>query len=101
MTERLGIILAVALLTYATRLAGFAIAGRALPLSVERFLAYVPVAAFAALLVPGVVTGDGETAPRLVASLAAAFAVRRLGTLWAGLSVGMAAYWAARALLGT
>lgn len=100
MTERLGVILAVALLTYATRLVGFAVAGLALPPPVGRFLAYVPVAAFAALLVPGVVTGDEEMAPRLIAAGIAAMAVRRFGRLWVGLAVGVAAYWTARAVFG-
>lgn len=100
MTERLGVILAVALFTYGRRLAGFAVAGRTLPQTVERFLAYVPVAAFAALLVPGVVTSDAEMPPRRAASGVAAVAVRRHGRLWVGLAAGVAAYWAARALLG-
>lgn len=98
--DRLGVIVAVALLTYATRLVGFAVAGRALPPIVERFLAYVPVAAFAALLGPGVATGDEEIAPRLIAAGVAAVAVRRFGRLWVGLAAGMVAYWVARGLLG-
>ena len=97
--DRIGVILAVAAVTYATRLAGFALGRSAVPPAVERFLAYVPVAAFAALVVPGLAAG-GELAPRLLAATAAAVSVLRSGKLWAGLAAGMAAYWAVRALVG-
>ena len=96
--DRLGLILAVAAVTYATRIAGFALAGRTPPAAVARFLAYVPIAAFAALVTPGLGTG-GEPAPRLLAAVAAAIAVLRLGKLWSGLATGMAVYWLTRAAL--
>lgn len=98
--DRMGVILVVAAVTYATRLAGFALGRRAVPPAVERFLAFVPVAAFAALVAPGLTVGGGELAPRLLAATAAAIAVLRSRKLWLGLATGMAAYWAARALLG-
>ena len=97
--DRLGLILAVAAVTYATRLAGFALAGRALPNGVERFLAYVPVAAFAALIAPGIGAGGGELAPRLLGVAAATVAVLRLGRLWSGLAAGLGVYWLARAAM--
>ena len=97
--DRMGVILAVAAVTYATRLAGFALGRRPVPPAVEWFLAFVPIAAFAALVAPGLAVG-GELAPRLLAATAAAIAVLRSGKLWAGLAAGMAAYWVARALSG-
>ena len=69
------------------------------PPSFDRFLAYVPVAAFAALIAPDVAHGPGALAPRLLGVLAAAVAVWRLEKLWAGLLLGMAAFWAAQFLL--
>jgi branched-subunit amino acid transport protein len=108
--SQLGLILAVALVTYATRLAGFALAARArsdnasdravTTSAATRFLAYVPVAAFAALVVPGLTAGPGDLPARLCGAATAALAVWRAGHLWAGLAAGMAAYWLARALLG-
>ena len=114
--SQLGLILALALVTYATRLAGFALAARARPAGARaapvdgdqavpesaatRFLAYVPVAAFAALVVPGLVAGPGQLPARLCGAAVAALAAWRTGRLWAGLAAGMAAFWLARALLG-
>lgn len=97
--DRLGLILAVAAVTYATRLAGFALGRRGVPPAVERFLAFVPVAAFAALVAPGL-GANGEMVPRLLAAAATTIVVLRVGTLWAGLGIGMAVYWATRWLVG-
>ncbi len=96
----LALILVVALATYATRLMGFALGGRDLPPALHRFLTYVPVAVFAALITPDLGLGTGELGPRLVGMLAAGAVVLRLRRLWAGLVAGMAAYWLARLLLG-
>jgi len=97
--DHLGLIAAVAVVTYATRIAGFALAERELPPTMGRFLSYVPVAAFAALAAPGVAAG-GEVGPRLLAVAAAAVVVLWLERMWAGLAAGMGAYWLARLLLG-
>lgn len=99
--ERFALILAVAALTYAARVAGFALVDRTLPPIVTRFLAYVPIAAFAALAVPGVVgvSSDG-LAPRLLAAAVASLVTLRFGQLWACLVAGMATFWLATWLLG-
>ncbi len=100
----LGLVLGVATVTYATRVAGFGLSrltaggARAMPPGFDRFLTYVPVAAFAALIVPDLADGPGALGPRLLGVLAAALAVHRLGKLWAGLLLGMAAFWAAQFL---
>jgi branched-subunit amino acid transport protein len=96
----LALILAVAATTYLTRVAGFALSGRAVPLVLDRFLVYVPVAVFAALITPDLGLGTPQMAPRLLGAAAAAFVVLRTRQLWAGLALGMAAYWLARAALG-
>ena len=101
MTERLALVLAVAAVTYLTRLAGFRLrlgrrspAGEtALPASIERFLAYVPIAAFAALVAPGVAGGSGSLIARLAAVLCAAVAAVRLRRLWLSIAAGLAGYW--------
>jgi branched-subunit amino acid transport protein len=40
-------------------------------------------------------------APRLIGVVAAALVVLRVRWLWAGLVAGMAAYWLARAVMGS
>lgn len=103
MTERLLLVAAIALLTYATRYAGFllgGLGGRTMPPAAERFLAYVPIAAFAALVAPGVAEGPGSLPARVVGVAAAAVVALRFKRLWAGLILGMAAFWIADLVLG-
>ena len=98
---RLALVLAVAVVTYLTRLAGFRLRlGRgpdredpALPAAFERFLGYVPIAAFAALAAPGVAEGSGGLAARLAAVACAAVAAVRLRRLWPSIAAGLAGYW--------
>jgi len=98
--DRISLIVVIALLTYGCRLGGFGLSGRSLPAPVERFLTYVPIAAFAALAVPGF-AGDSMAgfAPRLLAAVAAAAVTLRFGRLWLCLVVGMSTYWLASAVL--
>jgi branched-subunit amino acid transport protein len=101
----MGLVLVVAVGAYGTRVTGFSLGrltgggGRALPPAFDRFLSYVPIAAFAALIVPDLVSGPGDLSPRLLGVLAAALAVWRTEKLWAGLLLGMAAFWAAQFVL--
>ena len=97
--SKLALVLAVALATYGTRVAGLALRERRIPPAMERFLAYVPMAVFAALITPSLGVGTGEVAPRLLGAGAAALAMLRVRQLWVGLVAGMAAYWLARLLL--
>jgi branched-subunit amino acid transport protein len=94
----LALVLAVAAATYGTRLSGFLLRDRAVPPAVDRFLAYVPVAAFAALLAPGLGLTNGQLLPRLIGAGMAALVVLRTRRLWAGLAVGMALFWFVSAL---
>jgi branched-subunit amino acid transport protein len=92
----LWLILAVAVVTYATRVSGLWLGRRGrhtIPPAVDRFLGYVPIAAFAALIVPDVADGPGALPARLLGVLAAAFVVARIGALWAGLAVGIVSFW--------
>lgn len=92
------VILAIALATYATRVAGFAFADRPLPPALGRFLAYVPVAVFSALVVLGLGVGTAEAGPRLLALAVAALVAARGGPLWGTLAIGLAAFWLIRLL---
>jgi len=91
--ERLWIILSVAVLTYLTRIVGFRLGDRQLPPVFDRFLTYVPVAAFAALAIPGVAEGSGNFPARLVGAAVLALVVLRFSRLWVGLLAGMAGFW--------
>lgn len=106
MIANLALVAGAALVTYATRLAGFAIAGRlaagqATPTvrAVDRFLVWAPVAAFSALIVPDLASGPGLLSARLAGAVAAALAVWRIGRLWAGLVVGFSAFWVVQVVL--
>ncbi len=86
----------IAVLTYSTRYAGFALGsfgGQSMPPALERFLNYVPIAAFAALVAPGVADGPGALTARLAAIGVATVAALRFKRLWAALIVGMAGFW--------
>lgn len=95
--EHLLMILGLAALTYLTRISGFLLGSRRAPPEVARVLHYVPVAAFAALIVPGLAV-PGEIAPRAIAAVCAGVAALRLGKLWVALLIGMAVYWGLRAI---
>lgn len=91
--ETYAVILAAGLITYATRLAGLVLGRRTVPATLDRFLSYVPIAVFAALITPDLGVGTGQMLPRLAGVLAAGLVVLRYRQLWAGLGVGMAVYW--------
>jgi branched-subunit amino acid transport protein len=95
-----GLILAVAVVTYLTRISGFMIGQRNLPSWLSQFLNYVPVAVFAALVTTNLNAGQADMLPRLVGITAAAVTVIRFRQLWIGLLIGMASFWLTCALLG-
>jgi branched-subunit amino acid transport protein len=95
-----GLIVAVAVVTYLTRISGFVIGQRNLPEWLGRFLQYVPVAVFAALVTTNFNAGQADMLPRLIGVAAAAISVVRFRQLWIGLASGMASFWLACALFG-
>jgi branched-subunit amino acid transport protein len=90
------LIIAAAVLTYFTRYGGLALGKRNPPAFVSDFLGYVPIAAFAALVLPDLASGGDERFPRLFAAGIAALVVYQFGKLWACIAVGMAVYWLTR-----
>jgi branched-subunit amino acid transport protein len=94
------VFLGMAAVTYFTRYAGIAAAGRALPAGVQRWLSYVPIAVLAALVTPeALAAGSGGEAAlsastlALAAGLAAAWRTRNV--FWT-IAAGMAVYWVLR-----
>lgn len=90
-------ILLMAAVTYGPRLLGLSLSRLELPPFWLRFLEFVPVAVFAALVVPAL-PNEGETSIRLVAAGVAALVLWRVRSLWLGLLVGMTVFWGLRVL---
>lgn len=90
-------IVLMAFVTYLPRVTGLSLAQLRLPPFWTRYLQFVPVAVFTALVVPAL-PSPGETPVRLFAAGVAALALWRFGTLWFGLLVGMVVFWGLRAL---
>jgi branched-subunit amino acid transport protein len=96
--DHLGIIVASALVTFGTRYAGFALDQRRFTPSFGRFLTYIPVAVFAALIAPDLGIGTTELPARLIGIAAASIAVWLTRQLWAGLAAGMIVFWLTRGI---
>ncbi|MBB6098683.1 branched-subunit amino acid transport protein [Deinobacterium chartae] len=84
--------------TYLSRYLGFALGHLELPDFWLRFLRFVPIAVFAALVAPELPGTSGEAPQRLLAAAMAAVAIWRFGQLWLGLAVGLLAFWVLRGL---
>lgn len=97
--SHLPLILIVAATTWLARAGGFHLGQRSFPPAVDRFLAWIPVAAFAALITPDLINGPGSLAARLLGALTTVLVVSRAGPYWAALMAGMGAFWATSALL--
>ena len=97
-----GVILGMALVTYATRALAIFLLSRRLRPAVERFLAHIPAAVFAALAVPPLLAPEGALAPGLPA-LAALLAVPvawRTRQVFPTILGGLVAFWLLRWLAG-
>lgn len=81
--------------TFGSRLAGIVLRP-ALPPFWLRFLHFVPIAVFAALVTPFLAGERGEGEIRLAAAAVAAVAAWRTRQLWLALLAGMLAFWALR-----
>ena len=86
----------MAAVTYGPRLLGLSLSRVTLPPFWTRFLQFVPVAVFAALVAPAL-PSPGETPVRLVAAGVAALVLWRVRSLWFGLLVGMVVFWGLKA----
>lgn len=83
--------------TFGSRLAGLTVQMR-LPPFWLRFLGFVPIAVFAALVTPSLQGSRGEGGIRLAAAALAGIVVWRSRNLAAAIAVGMAAFWLLRLL---
>ncbi len=92
------LIVVCGLATYSTRIVGLLLAQRQLSPLFVRFLDYVPIAVFAAIIAPSLGVGTSELYPRIGGALIASFAIWRTRQLWVGLLVGMLVFWAIKAI---
>lgn len=81
--------------TFGSRYAGLALRAE-LPDFWVRFLHFVPIAVFAAIVTPSLAGGRGEWAIRVAAAGLAALAAWRTKQLWVAIAVGMLAFWLLR-----
>jgi len=81
--------------TFGSRFAGLALRTE-LPAFWLRFLHFVPVAVFAALVAPSLAGERGEAEIRLAAAALAALAAWRTRQLWLAIATGMIAFWLLR-----
>jgi branched-subunit amino acid transport protein len=88
-----GTILAMAAVTFAVRLIGLLVSTARVPSFWRRFLVYVPVAVFSALIVPGLPGMDAtDSAWRVAAAAVTGLLVWRTRSLAPGLVGGLALY---------
>jgi branched-subunit amino acid transport protein len=85
--------------TFGSRIAGLTMQMR-LPPFWLRFLHFVPIAVFAALVTPSLQGSRGEGGIRLVAALFAAFVAWRTRNLGLAIAAAMTAFWLLRLLPG-
>jgi branched-subunit amino acid transport protein len=93
-TGALRTIAAMGLVLFAVRVAGFRLAGAALPPRWERGLAFVPIATLTALTVTSLLGPADARAIRLVAAATTALVAWRSRRAWAAILAGLACYWA-------
>lgn len=91
-------ILGMALLTYLPRLMGFMLSGRRVSPFWLRFLHFIPLTVFAAIIVPAVPGSSGEAGIRVIAGIVAGFMLWRFKYLWLGILSGMVVLWILRLL---
>jgi branched-subunit amino acid transport protein len=86
-------IIAMAVATYMTRLAGFTISTTRIPPWAGAFLRYVPIAAFAALVASGLHGDPGSIESRIAGATVAGIMMLWSRRLWIALVGGMTCYW--------
>ncbi len=90
--EILLVFLGMCAVTFGSRLVGLSLR-TALPPFWLRFLRFVPIAVFAALIVPEIPGSSGETGIRVVSALLAALVAWRTRQLWLTVLVGFGIFW--------
>lgn len=83
--------------TFGSRLAGLGLRAQ-LPPFWTRFLHFVPIAVFAAIVTPSLQGSQGEGEIRVAAAILAGIAAWRTRQLWVAIVAGMIAFWLLRSV---
>ena len=89
------VVAGMVVVTFGSRLLGLFITAP-LPPFWLRFMRFVPIAVFAALVTPNIAGGSGEGTLRLIAAGLCGALAWRTKQLWIGLFAGMTAFWLLR-----
>jgi branched-subunit amino acid transport protein len=89
-------LLGMALVTYLPRFIGFVLSGRQVSPFWLRFLHFIPLTVFAAIITPALPGTNGEGWTRVLGALVAGLMVWRFKRLWIGILVGMGIFWILR-----
>lgn len=89
----IGLLLATAVLIYLCRLSGFGLTCLAASTSLARFLHFVPIAIFSALIVPSLTNQPALLVHKVIALTAAGAVIRRTGHFGLGILVGLGLFW--------
>jgi branched-subunit amino acid transport protein len=91
------ILLGMVAVTFGSRLLGLFLTVP-LPPFWLRFIRFVPIAVFAALVTPSLEGSRGEGVERVIAAVICGVLAWRTKQLWIGLFAGMAAFWLLRTI---
>ena len=92
-------ILLMAAVTYSPRILGFLLADYKVSSFWKEFLNYVPIAVFAALIIPALASTPSEIDSRIPAAILTSLAIWKYKNLSLGIAVGMFSFWILRAVL--
>ncbi len=98
----IGLIIGMALVTYLTRAPFMLLLRGELPAWLRRWLHYVPIAVFTALILPSFVAPSGvpELQVNILVGLVAAVVVWRTHQMYFGILAGLVVFWLVRAFFG-
>ena len=98
----IGLIVGMALVTYLTRAPMMLLLRGELPAWLRRWLSYVPIAVFTALILPSFAAPRGipELQSNLLVGLVAALVVWRTQQMYLGILLGLITFWLVRAFAG-
>ena len=92
-------ILVMAVVTYSPRLLGFLLANYKVSNFWKEFLNYVPIAVFAALIIPALASTLDQLDSRVPAAILTGLVIWKYKNLSLGIAVGMISFWIFRAIL--
>jgi branched-subunit amino acid transport protein len=87
------VLIATAVLIYLCRFSGFTLTWLAASTRLARFLHFVPIAIFSALIVPSISSEPAFLGRKVIALIAAGVVIRRTRHFGLGIIVGLGLFW--------